>query len=126
MSSHDIPRFGRLHVCLNVADIAASHAFYATLGFSREEGDLAEKWLVMEREGIRIGLFQGHWDDPFSLNFRGGDVPAIARALESAGLTMERVAATSDAGCGSATIRDPDGHLIFFDTAPNELLDDPA
>lgn len=126
MSAQDMPRFGRLHVCLNVADVDASHAFYAALGFSQEEGDLAEKWAVMEREGIRIGLFQGFGDEPLTLNFRGGDVPAIAEALKAAGLEMERVSASPQPRCGSATIRDPDGHLVFFDTAPNERLDDPA
>ena len=114
------PPFGRLHVCLNVADVSASREFYATLGFGREEGDVAENWLVMERDGVRIGLFQGFGEET-TLNFRGGDVPAIAESLRAAGLEFEQVATHENPRCGSATLLDPDGHRIFFDTAPSEL-----
>ena len=119
------PPFGCLHVCLSVADVSASLDFYAKLGFKREEGDVAENWLVMERDSVRIGLFQG-FGEGTTLNFRGGDVPAIAAALRADGLEFEQVAAHEKPRCGSATLLDPDGHRIFFDTAPSELPDQPA
>jgi len=114
------PPFGCLHVCLSVADVSASRGFYAKLGFRREEGEVAEKWLVMERDGVRIGLFQG-FGEGTTLNFRGGDVPAIAAALQADGLEFEQGATHENPRCGSATLLDPDGHRIFFDTAPSEL-----
>jgi catechol 2,3-dioxygenase-like lactoylglutathione lyase family enzyme len=46
-----------MDVCLRVEDLARSAAFYRKLGFGKVEGEPAEGWSVVERDGVRIGLF---------------------------------------------------------------------
>lgn len=113
---------GWLDVCLRVQDARISREFYEKLGFHRVEGDDAEGWAVMVCGESRIGLYEAkHMEgDPFSLNFRGGDVAANATELESKGLSLEGSLFVSHQGGASARLRDPDGHMIFLDTAPGE------
>ena len=113
---------GWLDVCLRVADVATSRKFYEGLGFKRVEGDDDEGWAVVVNGESRLGLFSATFmgEDAFSLNFRGGDVIANGAALAAAGYTFESEPAPGKFGGGSAKLRDPDGNLIFLDTAPNE------
>lgn len=114
---------GWLDVCLNVEDLAASRAFYEKLGFQVVEGDADQGYWVVANGGARIGLYKGHITEVV-LNFRGGDVMANAEVLSKMGLEFESGPTAVDGGGGSATLRDPDGNVIFLDTHPDEL--DPA
>ena len=106
-------------VCLNVRDVKRSSEFYAKLGFRVAAGGLAENWVVMEYGNLKLGLFQGHIESNL-LNFRGGDVFAIARHLEAQGLKLRTPAQVEPDSSTGATIAGPDGNLIYFNTAPGE------
>lgn len=113
---------GWFDVCLRVQDFEASSAFYSALGFRMVEGDPAASWGVFVRENSRIGLFgpQFMGEDSFSLNFRGGCVPEIVMDLAQHGIQPISPAVILDGRSGSAKFRDPDGNLIFIDSAPGE------
>ena len=106
---------GRFEMCLNVRDPAASRAFYETLGFAAVGGSSSDAYLIVRNEAVSVGLYQGHIGENL-LNFRGGDVFAIAAALEAAGLTLETPVEVEPDGTHGATLRDPDGNLIYFNT----------
>ena len=103
-----------------VADLPAAKGFYETLGFARAEGDDGEGWAVMVRGSARIGLYKGHITET-NLNFRGGHIGELLAAAREKGLPVEKVVEHSDPHCGSFTVRDPDGNVVFFDTAPEEI-----
>jgi catechol 2,3-dioxygenase-like lactoylglutathione lyase family enzyme len=118
-----IMELGKLDVCLRVADARRSLEFYSGLGFKQVEGDTEEGWVVVANGFARIGLFESKFmgDTPFYLNFRGGHVTNLTRELTASGNSFEGEPKLRDNGCGSARLRDPDGHLIFLDTAPGEI-----
>ena len=114
---------GRCDVCLRVTSAAASRRFYETLGFRSVEGSDEEGWCVVTNGDLRLGLFEGQFmgEVPVSLNFRGGNIGAIVTELATCGHTFVSDPKVYQDGTGSARLTDPDGHLIFFDTAPGEL-----
>src|ERR1044072_515992 len=113
---------GWLDTCIRVADVRQSRAFYEALGFVRAEGDDGEGWAVMVSGYSRIGLFEPKFmSTPFSLNFRGGDVMAIGQAIQQKGIAFESGPTPGAKGGASASLRDPDGNMVFFDCAPDEV-----
>lgn len=113
---------GWLDVCLRVKDVRASREFYEGLGFHQVEGEDSEGWAVVVNREARLGLYESqHMDeDAFSLNFRGSDVLAVSAELKDKGYAFSRDPFVSNQGGASAVLKDPDGHVIFFDTAPEE------
>jgi catechol 2,3-dioxygenase-like lactoylglutathione lyase family enzyme len=111
---------GWCDVCLCVKDAGASQAFYEQLGFHRVEG--GDDWAVLTNGDVRLGLYerQHMGDEPMSLNFRGSDVPAVCGLLAERGVAFEQDPVQGKGGGWSAKLRDPDGRLVFFDTAPGE------
>ena len=68
----------------------------------------------------RIALYQGYGEENF-LNFRGGDVYALAGQFKLPGLALEREPETGlDGATGGPLVRDPDGNAIYFCHYPNE------
>jgi catechol 2,3-dioxygenase-like lactoylglutathione lyase family enzyme len=114
-----VPDLGRFELCLDVKSLPRSRKFYEDLGFRKVAGAPSDGWVILERDGVRIDLFQGHIKEN-TLNFRGGDVGRITEALKRRGRTPERVRVLTPDGAGNATIRDPDGNVIFFDTSKGE------
>lgn len=107
--------------CLRVNNAGVSREFYENLGFIRVEGDDAEGWTVMVNSETRIGLFQPEFMSiPVSLNFRGGNVLEVCDHLEQRGVTFSKPPKVGKSGGASAELIDPDGHLIFLDSAPGE------
>jgi len=106
---------GRFELCLNVADIARSLEFYGRLGFTRVGGEPEERWVILENSGTRLGLYQGHIRETM-LNFRGADVFSAAAEMKARGLALETEAVREPDGTDGATLRDPDGHLIYLNT----------
>lgn len=117
---------GAFSVSLAVKDLAASRAFYESLGFEAFHGDAAQGWLVMKNGDAVIGLFQGMfernvltfnpgWDgnaqpvDPFT------DVREIQRRLRAAGVAFDQEADESTSGPASVILTDPDGNPLFID-----------
>ena len=121
----DLP-LGAFSVSLPVADLAASRAFYETLGFSVTGGNADENWLIMRNSDTVIGLFHGMFDEPI-LTFNPGidqqmqqlddfiDVRDIQAAILAGGIDL--IEDTDPVGDDPAHIvlADPDGHRIMVD-----------
>jgi catechol 2,3-dioxygenase-like lactoylglutathione lyase family enzyme len=113
---------GRFELSLNVADLDASKKFYEILGFKVAGGNEAEGWLILTNNSLTIGIYQGHVPAN-AMNFRGRDVFAIAEELENCGLALEKPAETESDGSAGAWLKDPDGNLIYLNTAPGETAE---
>ena len=117
---------GAFSVSLAVKDIAASRAFYETLGFEAFFGEQSQNWLIMKNGTKVIGLFQGMFPSNI-LTFNPGwdgdakpvneytDVREIQRRLKRAGVTMLTEADEGTTGPASFMIADPDGNTILVD-----------
>ena len=114
------PPLGVLDICLDVEDFSASRLFYEGLGFDWEYGEPEERWGIVIRDGVRIGLYEGHGSGN-ALNFRKGQIAHLSKAMEGLGHALENHHALEDPRCGSFTVKDPDGNALFFDTAPSEM-----
>jgi catechol 2,3-dioxygenase-like lactoylglutathione lyase family enzyme len=112
---------GWCDVCLRVSSATASVVFYQKLGFHVVEGG-GEGWAVVTNGDLRLGLFEHQFmdDSTVTLNFRGGDVFAIAEELKAKELTFSKGPVRGASGGCSGTLLDPDGYQLFFDTAPGE------
>ena len=122
-SYNPVMQLGWLDVCLRVAQVGVSREFYEKLGFRRVEGDDSEGWAVMVHEESRIGLYEHEHlgDGAFCLNFRGGDVAGVASALKAQDISFVSELKVTPEGGASATFKDPDGHVIFLDSAAGEI-----
>jgi catechol 2,3-dioxygenase-like lactoylglutathione lyase family enzyme len=117
---------GIFSLSLAVKDIAASRAFYETLGFTVFGGNQDEHWLMLKQGNTVIGLFQGMfeknmltfnpgWDtdakevDPFD------DVRALQQRLKAAGVALDTECDESGSGPAYFTLTDPDGNPILVD-----------
>ena len=118
---------GAFSISLAVKDLAASKAFYETLGFVETGGDSDAGWLIMVNEPAVIGLFHGVFEGNI-LTFNPGmvlgpdqpeeftDVRQIQTALQAAGLELgETVDADNAEGPAHITLIDPDGNAILID-----------
>lgn len=117
---------GAFSVSLNVADIAASKAFYEALGFVPAGGEAAHGWLIMRNGTTTIGLFQGMFDKNI-MTFNPGwdaecetldsydDVRAIQRELKARGIELADTVDEKSKGPGSIMVTDPDGNPILID-----------
>lgn len=110
---------GEHHLCLCVADIAASIAFYEKLDFEILDDHRDDKWIVLSHGTFVLALFEGHIDRNL-MNFRGGDVEQIGAELKSRGVELTKDPHLEPDGSWSAEVRDPDGNVIYFNTWPSE------
>lgn len=117
---------GAFSVSLSVKDIAASRAFYETLGFSVVGGKEAQKWLILRNGTTTIGLFQGMlesnlmtfnpgWNAKAEPLERFTDVRELQRRFEAAGLVPKVRAAEDGDGPAHFMLVDPDGNSLLFD-----------
>ena len=117
---------GAFSISLTVKDLAASKAFYETLGFTTMGGDEGAGWLILKQGSTIVGLFQGMfernmltfnpgWDqaaqavDPFT------DIREIQRRLKEAGIEFVQEADETSTGPASFIVVDPDGNPVLFD-----------
>ncbi len=119
-------RLGNFSISLAVKDLAASRAFYETLGFRAVFGDAAQNWLILQNETATIGLFQGMFDRNL-LTFNPGwdrngtalpefdDVREIQQALRAAGIEPTMQADDASTGPACLMLVDPDGNRILVD-----------
>jgi catechol 2,3-dioxygenase-like lactoylglutathione lyase family enzyme len=117
---------GAFSVSLSVKDLAASRAFYETLGFATMGGDAAQGWLILKNGTTVIGLFQGMFEGNL-LTFNPGwdsgaqpladflDVRQIQRRLKAQGITLSLEADESSTGPAHIMLADPDGNQILID-----------
>lgn len=114
---------GHLELCLNVKDLQASLEFYHKLGYEDVGVYEKEKWAILQYRNNILGLYEGHIQEN-CLNFRGGNIKKLVEEFERKGIPFESVPVQNEDGSGSAFLRDPDGNLVFLDTAPEELEGD--
>ncbi len=119
-------KLGNFSVSLAVKDLAASRAFYETLGFESFHDQSAHGWMILKNGSTVVGLFQGMFEGNI-LTFNPGwdengqpvpdytDVREIQKLLKAAGIALE--SETDEAGTGPASfmVRDPDGNAIMID-----------
>ncbi|MDG2112869.1 MAG: VOC family protein [Actinomycetota bacterium] len=120
---------GAFSVSLPVADLAASQAFYETLGFEVTGGEAEQNWLIMVNGTTVIGLFHGMLDAPI-LTFNPGlsmtdgvptqgeaevDVREIEAALRAAGIEIAEPVEPGTVGPGHLIVMDPDGNPVMID-----------
>lgn len=116
-------QLGDCTICLSIHDVPVSCAFYERLGMFHVEGNRHHDWSVYNTPGprdFRIGLFGKQHVGETALNFRGGDVFGIGERLKGEGLGIERGPEKESDGSDGLWLRDPDGNLIYFNTAPQE------
>jgi catechol 2,3-dioxygenase-like lactoylglutathione lyase family enzyme len=117
---------GAFSISLAVKDLAASRAFYESLGFTAFAGDAAQNWLVLKNGAHVIGLFQGMFDKNI-LTFNPGwdqnaqalgaytDVRELQRQLRAQGVAFASEADETTTGPASFMLVDPDGNPVLFD-----------
>ncbi|MDQ3023800.1 MAG: VOC family protein [bacterium] len=113
---------GNFELCLNVKELRRSLEFYETLGFKRTGGTVADGWAIIETGNCRIGLYEGHIESNL-INFRGGDVFALAAELKKRGLAFSQDAYREPDGSAGAILPDPDGNVVYFNTFPEEQVE---
>jgi catechol 2,3-dioxygenase-like lactoylglutathione lyase family enzyme len=105
---------GNFSVSLAVKDIDKSLAFYETFGFEVVGGSRAENWLILQRPGATIGLFQGMFDENI-MTFNPLDVRSVQKELKAKGIKFALEVDEFGEGPGHATLEDPDGNQILLD-----------
>lgn len=119
-------QLGAFSISLPVKDLAASKAFYETLGFTTV-GDYSDQgWMILKSGDTIVGLFKGMFDKPM-LTFNPGwdqgaqpldsfsDVRQIQAHLKANGITLENEVDEAGSGPGSITVIDPDGNPVLID-----------
>lgn len=119
------PLLGRLSACLFVDKLQECIDWYARLGLPMTEGMPEYGFAVLSDGWCKIALLskdhQNKWPASI-LNFRGGDVEAIASRLKSLGLELTYAAKLESDESWSTELVDPDGYVIYFNTAPSERM----
>ena len=117
---------GAFSVSLAVKDLAASRAFYETLGFTTFGGNPEHHWVILKNGDHIIGLFQGMFDKNI-LTFNPGwdqnaqalpaftDVRDLQRQLKAQGVAFVQQADETTTGPASFIVVDPDGNPILVD-----------
>jgi len=105
---------GVFSISLAVADLAASQAFYESMGLEVVDGDPADHWVILESGKARIGLFQGMFDKNV-VTFNPPDVRSVQKAMKAAGLEFVLEADEATTGPAHATLLDPDGNPVLLD-----------
>ena len=105
---------GTFSLSLAVKDIDKSLAFYEAFGFEVVDGTRAENWLLLQKGGVKLGLFQGMFDENI-LTFNLPDVRTVQQKLKGAGMQFELEVDPFGQGPGHAVLKDPDGNQILLD-----------
>lgn len=119
-------RLGNFSVSLTVKDLAASMAFYETLGFRQVSGEPTKNWVVLQNESTKIGLFQGMfpkntltfnpgWDSAKQTLADFEDVRDLQKTFKARGLKPAPEADESSTGPAYFMLLDPDGNPVLFD-----------
>lgn len=104
---------GHLDICLSVADIKSSLAFYHGLGFQLVDGSGDGGYAIIAKDETRIGLYS---NEPSMLNFRGSNLDDVVEYLRSNGMSDIPDVEVEQDGSTGFTLKDPDGNLIYFNT----------
>lgn len=119
-------QLGNFSVSLSVKDINASKLFYEKLGFSQIAGELDQRWVILQNEDTKIGLFQGMFEKN-TLTFNPGwnklgeslesfeDVREIQDRLQANEITLTTKTDPDGTGPGHIALIDPDGNPVLID-----------
>jgi len=106
---------GYCDICFDVKDVTKSHEFYSSLGFKHKEGNPDKDWVVLSSGNLRLGLFPGD-EQQMTINFRGGDVAQIAKHISDNGYKLKQEPIEEEDGSIGASMDDPDGYLLYFNS----------
>lgn len=117
---------GAFSISLNVRDLAASAAFYSTIGFEDFHVPDEDAWLMLHMEGTVLGLFEGiieknmltfnpGWDQGAQPLAEFIDVRDLQKALKSKGVEINEEVDEMTSGPGEFLVIDPDGNPILID-----------
>ncbi len=112
---------GNFDLCLKAKDLKASTDFYKALGFENTKFQPEFGMSILKRGELTLALYNEGISENV-LNFRGGDVFKIAEELKAKGLEFEMDAQKESDGSDGATLRDPDGNLIYSNTCSGEEI----
>jgi catechol 2,3-dioxygenase-like lactoylglutathione lyase family enzyme len=136
MSVTDPIELGWFTLCVPAGDLDETREFYESLGFIAVGGAKEHGYLVVSNGAAELTPM-GFLEENL-MNFRGGDIPALARELESRGFTLKDhhvydpskwppAYNNDDSGkplpyedSGDFTVVDPDGNSLYFDSVPTE------
>lgn len=109
---------GQHSTSLAVKNIQASKDFYEVLGFKTLDGlgSVEDKWLIMQKDGVTIGLFQDMFEENI-ITFNPTDARAIHNYLREQGVDflIESESLKNDSGPCHFAFADPDGNQILID-----------
>ncbi|MDX2266943.1 MAG: VOC family protein [Bryobacter sp.] len=106
-------RLGEFSISLAVKDIKKSLAFYEKLGFEVMDGDVKQKWVMLQNGQAKIGLFQDMFEDNV-ITFNPPDVREIEDQLKAQGVKLVK-ASEGEEGPAHIVVKDPDGNSILLD-----------
>jgi predicted lactoylglutathione lyase len=104
---------GCFSMSLAVKDIGASKDFYQTIGFTVIDGNIDQKWLILQNGDAKVGLFEGMFETNM-INFSPKDVRSVQKVLKANGYALESEA-NGEEGAAHISAKDPDGNMLFFD-----------
>ncbi|MEZ5339136.1 MAG: VOC family protein [bacterium] len=119
------PLLGRFSVCIFVANLADCVAWYKQLGLPATLDMQQYGFVVLSDGWCKLALMSTDHQDSWPgqiMNFRGGDIEAIAARLKAAGLELDYDAKLESDESWSTQLSDPDGYVIYFNTAPDERM----
>jgi catechol 2,3-dioxygenase-like lactoylglutathione lyase family enzyme len=132
----DAPDLGWFALCIAAKRFPETCGFYRKAGFATVGGQPGLGWVCLNNGGSDLAVMRdlpGNW-----LNFRGGDVPALAAGHRRRGLVPNGETAYDPKawpkewhagpggrrlpleGSASYQLTDPDGNTVYFDTVPLE------
>ena len=117
---------GAFSTSLNVKDLAASMAFYQTLGFTVFHDNNEHNYCILKNGETLLGLFQGHipantltfnpgWDHNAQPVGTFEDVRDIQKRLQDAGVKLEATCDPDTSGPAHIMLLDPDDNAILID-----------
>jgi catechol 2,3-dioxygenase-like lactoylglutathione lyase family enzyme len=119
------PLLGVFSVCCFVANLQDCIDWYAKLGLPMSDGFPEYGFAILSDGWNKLAMLstehQAKWPSQI-LNFRGGDIEAIAARLKSEGLELSYDAKLESDESWSTELLDPDGFVIYFNTGADERM----
>lgn len=106
---------GSFSISLVVKDINASKVFYEKLGFTKMDGNVKQKWLILKNGNSKVGLFQGMFPKN-TITFNPNDVRKLYATVKAKKIDVQMAnGMDKKEGKASFMITDPDGNPILID-----------